>query len=291
MSSPRVWLLTGASTGFGRLTTELVLQKGEIAVATARKPETLQDLAAKYGADKLLVLPCDVTKKEDVTAVFKAAVEKFGRVDVVYNNAGVGVFGEVELQEQEEAARWLFEVNFWGAGRVAAEAVRVFRDLNPPEKKGGLLLNVSSGLGQFGWAGLGYYAASKHALEGLTESLVMELDPKWNIKVSLLELAAFDTRMGRLSGGTSFPILPAYNTPDSLVYQAHQLINQGTPSKGDTAKAVKKIYDLTKLNLDEIPLYFPLGKMTIEGIQGKIKSVGDVVAKFESWSEGLELEA
>ncbi|KAJ8488248.1 hypothetical protein ONZ45_g14016 [Pleurotus djamor] len=305
MSSPRVWLITGASTGFGRLTTELVLEKGEIAVATARKLDTLQDLAAKYPSSQLLLVKVDVTKKEDVTAAFKAAVDKFGRVDVVFNNAGVALLAEVEVQEQEEQARWLFEVNFWGAGRVAAEAVRVFRDVNPAGE-GGILLNVSSGLGQVGWVGGGYYAASKHALEGLTESLVMELDPKWNIKVkltyrdivphhsssfqvSLLELGAFNTRMGKYDQTTpTFPIHPAYNNPESLTYQAHQMVGKGSPLQGDTAKAVKRIYELSLL--EDIPLYFPLSKMVLFGFQAKNKAVAESIERFASWSENLEID-
>ncbi|KAJ8509381.1 hypothetical protein ONZ45_g8447 [Pleurotus djamor] len=277
MRSPRVWLITGAATGFGRLLTELVLENGEIAIATARKLEALQDLHGKYSSDQLLLLKCDVTKKEDVPSVFKDAIAKFGRVDVVLNNAGTAVLAEVEVQEQEDTARWMFEVNFWGAGRVAAESVRVFRDENPAGA-GGLLLNVSSGLGQFGWAAGGYYTASKHALEGLVESLT-----------SLIELGPFNTRMGKYSATPSFPIHPAYNNPESITYQAHQMIGKGSPLQGDATKAAKRIYELSQL--DEVPLYFPLSSLVVYGLQEKMKTVSESIVKFASWSEGLEIEA
>ncbi|KAJ8509372.1 hypothetical protein ONZ45_g8448 [Pleurotus djamor] len=285
----RVWFITGASTGFGRLTTEFVLEKGEIAVATARNLESLQDLLGRYPSDRLLVLKCDVTKKDDIMSAFEDAVKKFGRVDVVFNNAGLALLAEVEVQEQEGAARALFEVNFWGAGRVAAEAVRVFRDINP-RGEGGLLLNVSSALGQVGLPGAGFYAASKHALEGLTESLVAELDPAWNIKVSLIQLGAFNTRMGTYDEALPhFPLHPAYHNPGLLAYQMHQRVGKGSPYQGDTAKAVMKVYELSQL--DEIPLYFPLGKKVVDLFHAKNMVMEESIRKFAGWSENLEIDA
>lgn len=102
---------------------EHVLSKGDIAVATLRKPEALNDLKAKYSSDRLLVLKLDVTKPQEVTEAFEKTKQVFGRLDVMFNNAGYSLVGEVE-GTPEEAARSLFEVTFWGADRVGREAIR-----------------------------------------------------------------------------------------------------------------------------------------------------------------------
>ncbi|CAL1712831.1 unnamed protein product [Somion occarium] len=180
MSNPRVWLITGASSGFGRLMSELVLSKGDIAVATARKPETLDDLKAKYPSTKLLVLKLDVTHAQEIKYVFIKVKETFGRLDVVFNNAGYSMLGEVEATP-EDAARAMFDTNFWGATNVSLETIKFFRGENRPA--GGRLIVVSSELGVHASGGCGFYSATKHALEGVTSALAQELDPEWNIKV------------------------------------------------------------------------------------------------------------
>ena len=151
--------VTGASIGFGRELTKVVLEHGDTAVATARRPEVLADLVATYTADRLLTLKLDVTKQADITAAFAAAHAKFGRIDVVANNAGYSTIGEVEAVS-DETARAIFETNFWGAANVAREAVRVFRELNP-QGAGGRLLNFSSISGIQGMAGFAHYCATK----------------------------------------------------------------------------------------------------------------------------------
>ena len=147
--------VTGCSSGFGLCITEHALQRGDKVVATLRKPEVLSDLAAKY-PESLLVLRLDVTKPVEVTTAFTASREKFGRIDVVVNNAGFGVVAEVE-GTTDSSARGVFEVNFWGASHVSREAVRFFREENKP--RGGRLLQVSSTAGIRSPAGVVYYCA------------------------------------------------------------------------------------------------------------------------------------
>lgn len=182
---------------------ELVLKKGDIVVATARKPEALDDLKAKYPATQLITIKLDVDKAQEITEAFAKAKAAFGRIDVVFNNAGWSMMGETE-GVPEDVARKLFETNFWGASNVSREAVRFFREENKPS--GGLLLNNSSLMGITAIPGMGYYSATKQsmlttvkirekrsdidiisiALEGITQALALELDPSWNIKVSYL---------------------------------------------------------------------------------------------------------
>ena len=151
--------VTGASSGFGRLMTELVLRKGEIAVATLRKPEAIADLSLQYGPDRLLVTKLDVTDGQEIKNAFAGAVEHFGRVDVVFNNAGYALFGEAEGMP-DELARAAMEVDFWAAANVSRETLRVFREVNKPA--GGFLLQVSSASALVGLPGLAYYCAPKH---------------------------------------------------------------------------------------------------------------------------------
>lgn len=170
--------VTGASSGMGRAMTDYVLSQGDIAVATLRKPEAISDLTTMYGKDKLLVVKVDVTKLQDITDAFAKAKQAFGRIDVVYNNAGYGMYfvlsqsvsivcingdstvalGEIEGLDLD-VARAVFDVNFWGATSVAREAVRFFRDENKPA--GGNLINVSSTVSVGAVAAFGFYSASK----------------------------------------------------------------------------------------------------------------------------------
>ena len=127
-------------------------------MATLRKPETICDLTNQYPSDQFLVLKLDVTNTEEIATAFRKAKETFGRIDVVFNNAGHGVLAEVE-GTSDEAARALFETNFWGAANVSREAVKYFRDVNRPI--GGRLLNASSAAGVAAFALMGYYTATK----------------------------------------------------------------------------------------------------------------------------------
>ncbi|PSR71674.1 hypothetical protein PHLCEN_2v12448 [Hermanssonia centrifuga] len=138
---------------------ELVLKNGGIVIATLRKPEVLSDLKAQYPGDRLLVLKLDVTRPHEIVDTFAKAKEAFGRIDVVFNNAGYSVLAEVE-GTPEEQARAMFDVNFWGATNVSREAVKFFREVNKPT--GGRLINVSSIVGLKVAPALGYYTATKH---------------------------------------------------------------------------------------------------------------------------------
>lgn len=138
---------------------EHVLSMGDIAIATLRKPEALDNLKANYSDSQLLVLKLDVTKPKDVTDAFARAKETFGRIDVVFNNAGYGFVNEVE-NAQEDAARAMFEVVFWGAERVSREAIKFFREVNK-SREGGKLLNTSSMAGLRAFPGIGHYSAAK----------------------------------------------------------------------------------------------------------------------------------
>ncbi|KAK7693963.1 hypothetical protein QCA50_003538 [Cerrena zonata] len=278
--APRVWFITGTSTGIGRYMAELLLKKGEIVVATARKPEVLADLKAHYPSTQLLILQLDVNKLQDIKTTLTSAKNAFGRIDVVFNNAGYAVVGDIEATPEDEA-RTQFDTNFWGAANVSREAVRFFREENKPS--GGLLITNTSLTGIVGVPGFGYYAASKHALEGFTKTLAAELDPAWNIKVSIVVLGSFYTS-AITKIGTGFAH-PAYTKPDLPSVAMRALLNSSQRLGADAAKAVERIYEFS---LDAEPsLHFPLGQDAVAGIKNEIKRLGEDVGRHEVRSEGL----
>ncbi|KAF9226943.1 NAD(P)-binding protein [Gyrodon lividus] len=278
-STPKVWLVTGASSGFGRSMVELLLKQGDKVVATLRKPEDLVDLVAKYPASQLVLVKLDVTQSSQVPLAFEKARQAFGRIDVVFNNAGQSMMGEVESVPEEDARR-LFDVNFWGAANVTKEAVRFFRDVNSPA--GGRLLQVSSHVGMAGAPATGFYSASKFALEGLSECLAAELDPAWNIKVTLIEPGTFRTKIMKENMNISDQ-LPAYTGPMSASSQLRVYL--ASEVDGDADKAVAVMEKL--VHLDNPPLRLPLHKRTVAAVKDKAQKVLDEAQAYESWSEDL----
>ncbi|KAI0076329.1 NAD(P)-binding protein [Panus rudis PR-1116 ss-1] len=280
MSQAQVWFVTGASSGFGRHVTEIALSKGNTVVATARTPETLDDLRAKYPVDKLIILKLDVTRSEEITAAFEKIKETIGRIDIVFNNAGFIVYGEIEAVPHA-LARAQFETNFWGAVEVAIQAIKFFREFNKP--MGGRLLNMSSVLGIITAPVSGWYAASKHALEAVSQTLASELDPEWNTKITIIEPGVFSTDVVKKSLHVNPP--PAYNKPALGGVQMRNFFGGNQASWGNAWKASEKIYQIAQVA--DPPLRLPLGKDPYETIPHHFKGIQDEMAKSESWQKDL----
>jgi len=285
MDSPQVWLVTGAASGFGRSVTELLLKSGNKVIATDLRPDGLQVLHDTHTSEQLIVLKMDVSNSEEIVAAFAAAKNSFGRLDVVFSNAGYSVAGEIESVPLD-AARKLFDVNFWGSVQVALEAVKIFREVNRPI--GGRLLITSSMAGLVYAPDFGYYVASKHALEGFTETLSNELDPAWNIKISVIEPGTFKT--GIFDDTTTYPSPASYTNPNlgaptmrSLV----QSILKDSSQAGHPDKAAVQIVKLARL--PEPPLRLPLGKGSIPMLKGYLAKLQAEVEPFESWSDDLTI--
>lgn len=193
----QTWLITGCSTGFGRVLAELLLERGERVVATARRPETLDALVAAHG-DRVLALQLDITRPDEIDTVVATTRERFGKIDVLVNNAGNGHVGTVE-QASVDDARAMMETNLFGALTLIKAVL--------PEmiaRRAGQIVNIGSVAGQIGFPALGYYCASKFALAGLTESLAAEVAPL-GVKVTLAELGPFATEFASSMGG----VMPA----------------------------------------------------------------------------------
>ncbi|KAI0789704.1 hypothetical protein C8Q75DRAFT_718060, partial [Abortiporus biennis] len=276
--------VTGASSGFGRCMTEYILSRGEIAVATLRgDPSILSSLTSKYPTNQLLILKLDVTDSLSVSSAFNSAKETFGRIDVVFNNAGYAIIGEIQGTD-EKLAKDLFECNFWGSSRVSKEAVKIFREVNKPV--GGRLLINSSISGLNPVPGLGYYGASKFAVEGFTQALASELNPDWNIKVTLIEPGMFSTKaIGQ--NAISLPTLnPSTCTSINITRERlHQASLGKIEGVGSPMKAVQRFYDLA--NLDEPPLRFVIGKDAIKRARMQLDTLERDIKMLEAWSEDL----
>jgi NADP-dependent 3-hydroxy acid dehydrogenase YdfG len=198
----RVWFITGTSKGFGRIWAEAALERGDQVAATARNIDSLSQLNDQYG-DRVLTLELDVNNKAAVNNVVKQAHHKFGRLDIVINNAGYGQFGAIEeLSEQE--ARNQIDTNLFGALWVTQAVLPILR-----EQKSGHIIQVSSIGGVTAFAGIGMYHASKWGLEGFSQALNQEVKDL-GIKVTLVEPVGYSTDWGGPSAKYAKE-LPAYD--------------------------------------------------------------------------------
>ena len=180
-----VWFITGSSTGFGRSLTEAVLKQGDRVVATARKPEQLDDLVQHY-PDQVKAVRLDVTDPQEVRDAIAAALDAFGRIDVVVNNAGYGSLGAIEELSDEQIRRQ-FDTNLFGALDVIRAVLPTLR-----QQGSGHILNVSSIGGFVAYGGTGIYCSTKFALEAVSEALAQEV-AALGIKVTIVEPGAFRT--------------------------------------------------------------------------------------------------
>jgi NAD(P)-dependent dehydrogenase (short-subunit alcohol dehydrogenase family) len=187
----KTWFITGASRGFGREWTIAALERGDTVAATARDPQTLDDLVAQFG-DKLLPITLDVNDREAVFAAVARAHEHFGALDVIVNNAGYGQFGMIE-EISEAEARAQFDTNVFGALFVTQAALPFLR-----EQGSGHILQVSSIGGISAFPNIGIYNASKWALEALSQSLAAEV-ADFGVKVTIIEPGAYSTDWGGAS--------------------------------------------------------------------------------------------
>lgn len=199
---PKVWIITGASKGFGRVWAEAALDRGDSVAATARDTAALEDLVAKHG-ERVLPLQLDVTDKTAIDRSVAASHERFGRLDVVVNNAGYGQFGAIEEVSEEEARRQI-ETNLFGPLWVTKAVVPILR-----EQRSGHILQVSSIGGVLAFPILGLYHASKWGLEAFSQSLSEELQ-EFGVKVTIIEPGGYTTAWSGSSAGRSAE-LPVYD--------------------------------------------------------------------------------
>jgi NAD(P)-dependent dehydrogenase (short-subunit alcohol dehydrogenase family) len=233
----KVWLITGSSRGLGRSLAEAVLaqQNGDRLVATARHPEQLADLVTQYG-DAVRTVALDVTNAEQTRAAVTAAVEAFGGLDVLVNNAGYGYAAAIE-DASETDLRAQIETDLWGVINVTRAALPVMH-----RQRSGHLVQISSIGGRMGIAGLGAYHTAKWAIEGFSESLAQEVAPL-GIKVTIVEPGGFRTDFGVASMREKPPSADYQSTVGKAVSILHGVAGH---EPGDPAKAAEAIIAIVK---------------------------------------------
>jgi NAD(P)-dependent dehydrogenase (short-subunit alcohol dehydrogenase family) len=272
----RVWFITGASAGFGRDLAEYLLGLGAIVVATARKLEQLKGLEAAYPATAL-ILALDVTKQSQVDGAVADAVARFGRIDVLVNNAGYGMVGAVE-ESAEEEFRPLFETNVFGLIRVTQAVLPQMR-----KRRTGHIVNLSSIGGLVSTPGFGMYNATKFAVEGLSEALAQEVGPL-GIGLTIVEPGPFRTKfLGRAGGEASHRI--ADYEPTAGKMRAY-FSDQDGKQRGDPKRAAAAI--VAAVESEHPPLRLLLGASTIPRLKGKLEAMQKEVATWEEMTVGAD---
>lgn len=232
----KVWLITGSSRGLGRSIAEAVLAHGDQLVATARRPETLDTLKEQYG-DAVLTVALDVRSADQARAAVKGAVETFGRLDVVVNNAGYGNIAAIE-EVTEEEFRDQIETDLWGVINVTRAALPILR-----KQRSGHFLQISSVGGRIAGAGLGPYQTSKWGMEGFSEVLANEV-ASFGVKVIIVEPGGMATDWA----GSSMKISPPsedYQAAIAWLLGMHEKINNSkTPMGSDIAKVAQVLLKL-----------------------------------------------
>lgn len=269
-NNSKVWLITGSSTGFGRSLTEAVLKKGDRVVATARKPEQLGDLIEQY-PQATKAVPLDVTNLQEVGDAVKAAVDAFGRIDVLVNNAGYGSMGAIE-EQSDEAIKQQFDTNLFGALNMIRAVLPTMRS-----QRSGHILNISSVGGVVSMAGGGIYSSTKFALEAISEALAQEVAPL-GIKVTIIEPGAFRTDFSGRSLATPEHTIADYAETSGKFMQWVQEVDGKQP--GDPAKAAQAMIQVVEH--ENPPLRLALGEDAVNGISKKLESMK---AELDAWRE------
>ena len=259
----KTWFITGASRGFGRIWAEAALKRGDRVTATARKLADVSDLTDRFG-DAVLPLALDVTDAEQVREVVHRAYAHFGKLDVLVNNAGASLFAATE-EASDEQIRDLFDANYLGMVRVLRAALPLLR-----KQGSGHILGISSGLGITALPLVGFYCATKWAVEALHESLAQEVKP-FGIRVTIVEPGAYATDFGK-SGEIADALEPyAEFRKQFLTHLVN--VERGDPEA--TTEAVLKLVDV-----NDPPLRLGLGTSILPRAR---VAFAERLATWEAW--------
>jgi NAD(P)-dependent dehydrogenase (short-subunit alcohol dehydrogenase family) len=270
----RVWFITGATSGFGRALTHAVRTRGERVVATARRPDTLAELEG----DDVLVLELDVTREAAIQPALDAAAERFGRIDVLVNNAGIGFVGALEEMSLDDLRRSM-ETMFFGPAALTRAVLPRMR-----EAGSGTIVQISSQGGRMAGPGVSAYCAAKFALEGLSEAVAAEVTP-FGITVLIVEPGNFRTG---LLGRSLHAAAPMEEYAATVGMTRSYFASEDGRQLGDPEKAAAAI--MTALDSDQPPLRLVLGADAVDGIRTKYADLTAELTRWESLARSTALD-
>ena len=264
-----VWFISGCSTGFGRELAQQTIARGFHTVVTARDPAKVQDLVA--GHDNALAVALDVTDQSSIDRAIHAALEKFGTIDVLVNNAGYGYQSSVEEGDEREI-RAQFDANVFGLFALTRAVLPAMR-----KQRRGHVINITSVAGFIGFASSGYYSASKHAVEGWSDSLAVEAAPL-GIHVTCVEPGPFRTDWAGRSLHQTPSTLPEY--ADTAAARMKATSEYSGTQAGDPARAATAMIAITEH--DNPPRHLVMGAWGYDAVTNKLK---ERLAQIEAWKQ------
>lgn len=265
----KIWFITGCSTGFGRELAELVLKSGYSAVVTARNTKDIEDIVSDY-PETALALPLDVTQPAQIKTAVETSIDRFGQIDVLVNNAGIGYFGAIEESEESEIRR-MFEINFFGLANVTKAVLPHMR-----MRRTGHVINIASIGGLVGFPAVGFYNATKFAVDGYSEALAKET-AHLGIKVTVIAPSGFRTDWAGRSANNSPVVIEDYATTAG----ANKTNIRGYSGKqpGDPKKAAAAI--VAVVESANPPLRLLLGVAALKGARNKLEELKKDYAAWE----------
>jgi NAD(P)-dependent dehydrogenase (short-subunit alcohol dehydrogenase family) len=273
----RVWLITGATSGFGRALAEAAAAAGDIVVGAARSPDRLDDLVAAYPG-RVSAVQLDVTDTGRCAAVVEEVAARFGRIDVLVNNAGRTQVGALE-ETTERELRDLFDLHFFGPATLTRAVLPHMRQAGR-----GAVVQMSSVGGQITAPGFGAYCATKFALEGLTQTLSQEVD--FGVTFLIVEPGAF--RTGLFNPGAAYTSAPRPEYAATVGPTREYLRSGDGTQPGDPAKAAQAI--LTALDAPDPPLRLVLGGDAIDSIRNRLESLASELSQWEAVGRDTALD-
>jgi NAD(P)-dependent dehydrogenase (short-subunit alcohol dehydrogenase family) len=265
----KVWLITGCSTGLGRAIAIQALESGYYVAVAARKTTDVEDLEEKY--PNAFAVKLDVTDQEQIRAAVATVTKKYGTLDVLVNNAGIGYFAAIE-ESEDEAVRRMFEINFFGLANMTREVLPIFR-----AKKSGHIINIASVGGLIAYPAIGFYHATKFAVDGYSESLNKEVSPL-GIKVTIVAPSGFRTEWaGSNASGSNISIADYEETAHK--FKAAYIAAYGKQA-GDPVRAGKAIVKIVEDA--HPPLRLLLG---VEALQEARKKLTELKTDFDNWED------
>lgn len=266
----KVWFITGCSTGFGRELAKEVLASGYKAAVASRNTDDVKDIVADY-PETAIPIKLDVTKPEEIKAAIEQITQKFGTIDVLVNNAGIGYFGAIEESEEDEIRR-MFEINFFGLANVTKAVLPIMR-----KQRSGHILNIASIGGLVGFPAVGFYNATKFAVDGFSEALSKETAPL-GIKVTVIAPSGFRTDWAGRSANNSKIVIDDYK--ETAETNKNNIRGYSGKQPGDPVRAAKAM--VAVVESANPPLRLLLGEAALKGARNKLELLKK---DFDTWAE------